>query len=136
MFTYTLVVVAIIRRDDGKYLICQRSRNSRYPLKWEFPGGKVEQGELPEDALKRELREELSIEGEIGSLIHEQATIYPDGGTFTVQFYAVNTWHGTIDNKVFADVRWLEAEELSVLDILDGNREVCSIVCASVLQRR
>ena len=59
------VVAGIIERD-GEILICQRRRDDSHALKWEFPGGKVERGESPEEALERELREELDIQAKIG----------------------------------------------------------------------
>ena len=60
-----MVVAAVIQRDR-QVLIGQRRASDRHALKWEFPGGKVELHESPRDALKRELREELGIEAEIG----------------------------------------------------------------------
>ena len=62
------VVAAVIERD-GKILIGQRQRTARHAFKWEFPGGKVEPGEDERTALKRELREELGIDAEIGEEI-------------------------------------------------------------------
>ena len=59
-------VVAALILKDGKVLICQRTQHQPMPLKWEFPGGKIEPGEHPEAALKRELDEELGIEAVIG----------------------------------------------------------------------
>ena len=56
-----LVVAAVIEREDRRLLIGQRQRHDTSPLKWEFPGGKVEEGETPEAALARELREELGV---------------------------------------------------------------------------
>lgn len=60
-----MVVAAVIERD-GQILIGQRRAGDRHPLKWEFPGGKVEPYENPRDALRRELREELGIDASIG----------------------------------------------------------------------
>lgn len=65
MTNMTVVVAAIIERG-GLVLVCRRREDGAHPLKWEFPGGKVELGESPEDALRRELREELGIAAEIG----------------------------------------------------------------------
>ncbi|HEX9615091.1 MAG TPA: NUDIX domain-containing protein, partial [Bacteroidota bacterium] len=56
----TRVAVGILKKD-GTILVCQRRRGSRYELKWEFPGGKMEPGESVEDCLQRELTEELSL---------------------------------------------------------------------------
>src|SRR5574337_479283 len=62
-------VVAALIVKDGKLLVCQRTRHQTMPLKWEFPGGKIEEGEQPRDALRRELQEELGIEAVIGEEI-------------------------------------------------------------------
>ena len=67
-------VVAALIMQDGKLLVCQRTRHQTMPLKWEFPGGKIEEGEQPRDALRRELDEELGIEAIIG---HEQGAAVP-----------------------------------------------------------
>jgi 8-oxo-dGTP diphosphatase len=64
------VVAAVIERD-GLVLICQRKRGGRHPLKWEFPGGKIESGEDPKTALERELREELGIAARIGEQLDD-----------------------------------------------------------------
>ena len=66
MSSYRILVVAAVIEREGKILIGQRRQNDRHPLKWEFPGGKVEQHEIPRDALKRELMEELDIDADIG----------------------------------------------------------------------
>ncbi len=80
-------VVAALIWKDGKILICQRTRHQVMPLKWEFPGGKIEEGEQPRDALRRELDEELGINAVIG---HEVARIrhqYPSGNSVELRFY-------------------------------------------------
>jgi 8-oxo-dGTP diphosphatase len=62
-------VVAAVIEKDGKLLVCQRTRHQTMPLKWEFPGGKIEEGEQPRDALRRELEEELGIHAQVGEEI-------------------------------------------------------------------
>ena len=61
-----LLVAAAVIEKDGKILIAQRKKGWRFAGKWEFPGGKIEPNETPEECLRRELREELGIETEIG----------------------------------------------------------------------
>src|SRR6266478_3182901 len=72
-----VVVAAVIEREDRRLLIGQRRRDDTSPLKWEFPGGKVEEGERPQEALARELREELGVtlirSVPIGSVKHQYA---------------------------------------------------------------
>lgn len=119
------VAVALIRRE-GHILLCQRSATAKYPLKWEFPGGKVEPGETPEQALVRELEEELAIRAVAGELFDRQTSTYPDHGIFTVSYYFVDRWQGELRNNVFGDLRWVAPAELLSFDILEGNREICS----------
>ena len=71
-------VVAALIRNDGKFMICQRSEQKSRPLMWEFPGGKVEAGETKEAALARECREELDIELAVGEIFAESTFVYPD----------------------------------------------------------
>ena len=133
MFSFTLklrifpamirVAVAIIRRD-GSVLVCQRKKSARYGLKWEFPGGKVEDGESESDCLKRELKEELGIEAEIGSLYHRQEYEYPDSGSFDVFYYRVRSFRGNVQNRAFESFRWIRESELQTIDMLQGNRDV------------
>lgn len=128
------VAVGILR-GDGKVLACQRRRNAVYPLKWEFPGGKVEPGETPAEALRRELREELGIEAEAGVQIHRKEWVYPDGvadpekdGSFRVFYFLVDRYKGTPANHAFEEIRWVTFAELGRLDILEGNREAVEIL--------
>jgi 8-oxo-dGTP diphosphatase len=107
-------------------LLCQRKKSARYGLKWEFPGGKLEDGETPEDCLQRELREELSISARIGQLYHQQHYIYPDSGIFDVFYYKVDAFTGTMVNHVFESFEWTPIAKLLEYDILDGNREVAA----------
>ncbi len=123
------VAVGVILRTNGaahdtSVLLCQRRRSSRYPLKWEFPGGKVEPGETAEACLRRELREELAIDATVGPLYHRQVSEYPDSGTFDVHYHLVEHFAGTPVNNVFETVRWVPLRELTAYDILEGNRDV------------
>jgi 8-oxo-dGTP diphosphatase len=113
-----------IGSNVNRVLLCQRKKSARYGLKWEFPGGKLEAGETPEDCLRRELREELSISAEIGQLFHQQHYVYPDSGMFDVFYYKVNAFTGTIVNHVFESFEWTPIVKLLEYDILDGNRDV------------
>src|SRR5688500_9103119 len=76
------VAVAIVRDSSGRALLCRRAETARYGGRWEFPGGKLEPGETPLDALRRELREELSIECDHARPFHRAEAAYADGGTF------------------------------------------------------
>ncbi|HUN67151.1 MAG TPA: (deoxy)nucleoside triphosphate pyrophosphohydrolase [Bacteroidota bacterium] len=117
------VAVGIVSLN-GAILLCQRREGGRYGLKWEFPGGKAENGETPEECLIRELREELSIVPVVGSLFHRHQHRYPDGGEFDVYYFTVSSFTGTPANRVFASLAWVPPAELSGYDLLEGNREV------------
>ncbi len=128
------VAVGIIV-EDGQVLVCQRKRNARYPLKWEFPGGKIEANEAPENALKRELREELSINAAIGKEFHRQEWTYTEGpsnssddGTFKVVYYLIHSFKGKPANRAFEQIQWVTPSELQKMDILDGNKEAVNLL--------
>jgi 8-oxo-dGTP diphosphatase len=116
-------VAAGIVEHAGRVLVCQRKKGSRYELKWEFPGGKVENGESPQATLQRELFEELNITAEVGDEIYQQQWKYPDHGEFEIHFFSVREFTGDLRNLAFADILWVSPEELTKLDLLDGSRE-------------
>jgi 8-oxo-dGTP diphosphatase len=119
----TRVVAALIARQD-EILICQRTRHQSMPLKWEFPGGKIEVGEQPRDALKRELQEELGIDASIGDEVSRLVHTYPSGGTVELRFYAVTDYQGEIENRIFRDVRWVQRSELLAFDFLEADAPI------------
>jgi 8-oxo-dGTP diphosphatase len=114
------VVAALIFQED-KILVCQRTRHQTMPLKWEFPGGKIEEGEQPRDALHRELDEELGIDAKIGQEVSRIVHEYPGGGSVELRFFRVTEYKGTIENKIFRDVRWSLRSELSQYDFLEAD---------------
>jgi 8-oxo-dGTP diphosphatase len=114
------VVAALILRDD-KVLVCQRTRHQTMPLKWEFPGGKIESGEQPRDALRRELDEELGIDATIGEEVARIRHDYKNGAAVELRFYAVREYRGEIENRIFKDMRWARPSELPDLDFLEAD---------------
>lgn len=117
------VAVGIIFQEN-RVLLCQRKSSARYALKWEFPGGKLENNESPEECLQRELCEELGIFAEIGKLFHQQHYLYKDSGSFDVLYFLIQSYKGELVNKVFASIQWVSVSKISALDILEGNHDV------------
>ncbi len=120
-----LVVAALILRGgagDGaagvEVLICQRKADQPMSLKWEFPGGKIEAGESSEDALARELNEELGITAVIGRRVARIRHKYRNGGAIDLQFFVVREFDGMLENRIFNDVRWARLTELPGYDFL------------------
>ena len=114
------VVAALIVRAN-KILICQRTRHQTMPLKWEFPGGKIEPGESPENALHRELEEELGILANIGGKIATVEHQYGNGASVALHFFLVEQFSGEIQNRIFRDVRWAGRQELPQFDFLEAD---------------
>ena len=114
------VVAGLIVRD-GKLLICQRTKHQAMPLKWEFPGGKIEDGEQPIDALRRELEEELGIEARIEDELVRVRHTYRNGGSVELRFFLVREFAGEVENRIFKDVRWVAPAELPAYDFLEAD---------------
>ncbi|MBV9611887.1 MAG: (deoxy)nucleoside triphosphate pyrophosphohydrolase [Acidobacteriaceae bacterium] len=115
-----LVSAGIIHRN-GQVLLGQRRASDRHPLKWEFPGGKVEHGESPQQALARELREELQIDATIGTELARYEHDYPSGSRVHLLFFAVPEFSGEPDGRIYAQIRWTDLEALPAFDFLDGD---------------
>jgi len=123
------VVAALILKDD-QILACQRTRHQPMPLKWEFPGGKIEEGEQPRDALRRELEEELGIEAIIGNEVARIHHEYPSGGAVELRFFEVHNYQGEVENRIFREIRWVERSELPALDFLEADRQLVKDLAA------
>ncbi len=100
---------------------------------WEFPGGKIEPGESPQEALARELAEELGIDAEVGPAITRIRHHYRRGGAVDLQFFAVRRFTGEIDNHIYQQVRWVKLEELPAYRFLAADRELIKDLAAGKL---
>lgn len=125
-----LVVAALIQRGD-ELLICQRAANKPMPLKWEFPGGKVEPGEELRAALARELEEELGIHAKIGREVSTLRHVYrKDDFAVELRFFKVDEFEGEMTNRIFADMRWEKIPRLIEYDFLEADLELVRQIAA------
>lgn len=116
------VVTALIQRE-GKILVGQRPKGQSLAGVWEFPGGKIEIGESPEEALRRELQEELGIEAQIGHLA--LATTHHHGPTgILLLFFHVNYWKGELRSVHHTELKWIKPRGLKNLSLPEANRLV------------
>ncbi|MGP0075970.1 MAG: (deoxy)nucleoside triphosphate pyrophosphohydrolase [Bryobacteraceae bacterium] len=118
----TTVVAGVIERV-GHVLIAQRKRTGQHPLKWEFPGGKVEPGETPEAALARELEEELGIRAQVDGEIARYEYQYQGRSPILLLFYRVTEFSGEPKNLDFEQILWAPRDRLRDYDLLEGDAE-------------
>jgi len=126
------VAAALIVRD-GEILIGQRRADQPMGSLWEFPGGKIEPGESAQQALARELSEELSISAEVGPAITRIRHHYRRGGAVDLQFFAVREFTGEIDNQIYQQVRWVKLAELTDYEFLAADRGLIRDLAAGKL---
>jgi 8-oxo-dGTP diphosphatase len=118
----TTVVAAVIERA-GRILIGQRRNIGQHPLKWEFPGGKVEPGETPEAAAIRELEEELGIRARVETELMRYRYQYPGRPPILLIFYRVLEFEREPENRDFEQICWELPERLADYDFLEGDAE-------------
>ena len=131
-----MVVAALILRtgDAGsEVLICQRKPDQAMALKWEFPGGKIEPGEVPVQALARELNEELGIDAVIGAPVTRVRHNYRNGGAVDIQFFLVKEFAGALENRIFNDMRWSTLPALPEFDFLAADLNLIKDLAAGKL---
>ena len=118
-----LEVCAAVAFHDGKLLLASRRPGGSLAGKWEFPGGKIEPGETPEEALVREIREELATEISVGGLIGTIEYDYPKFHLSMDCFWA-EVVSGHLELREAEDARWLSREELDEVPWLPADREL------------
>jgi 8-oxo-dGTP diphosphatase len=126
-----LVVAGIIGKEE-RILICQRHRSDAYGLQWEFPGGKVEEGEELAAALRRELEEELAIQAEVGAEVIRRCHRYPDRYVEVV-FFSIPRYCGELRNRVFEAIEWAPRAELPQYNFLEADRELVNRIAKGEL---
>jgi 8-oxo-dGTP diphosphatase len=129
----TTVVAAVIEREQ-KILVCQRKADGPHALKWEFPGGKVEPGETAEDALRRELREELGIVAAVGPEITRYEYSYPGKNPILLIFFQATEYSGDMKNLVFEKFEWADRNLLPDYDFLEGDVDFVRSLIAPAAQ--
>lgn len=125
------VAAGILIRDD-RILICQRHRSDPYGLQWEFPGGKLREGESFEAALSRELQEELAIHAEVGAEVFRLQHRYPDRFV-EVAFFRVDSFRGEPENLVFEAIAWARRSELPGYRFLEADLGLVAKIAAGKL---
>ena len=129
------VVTAVIERKDRRLLIGQRRREDSSPLKWEFPGGKVKSGESLEQALTRELREELDVTVARATLISRVEHEYGGStGSLSIAFFAVAILESELRPGPFEQIAWVLPRELSQYDFLSANRRLIAEIATGRLK--
>lgn len=108
-------VVAAIIEKDGKYLLCKRGPGGNCPFLWEFPGGKIEAGESPFEAIIREIREELSAEIKPEEIFCEYPFAYPDREIY-FYFIRARLLSKDILPTFHTEIKWLLPDELESLE--------------------
>ena len=119
--TVAVKVVAALIYEGARLLACQRREGGSHPLKWEFPGGKVEEGEDCLAALKRELAEELGIEVQSASEVARYRYVYPARFEVELYFFRVEQYGGVASNRAFQRLARVEVDRLKELDFLEGD---------------
>ena len=121
--SHAVLVTAGIIVDGDRILVCQRHHTDAYALQWEFPGGKVHPGEDLKEALRRELREELAIDADVGDEVFRLRHRYPDRYVEVV-FFVVSSYRGELHNHVFETFEWAPREALPRYNFLEADREL------------
>ena len=123
-----IVVVAAVIERDGRFLLTLRPAGTHLAHHWEFPGGKCDAGETHDAALRRELREELDIEAEVGALEFAVTHTYPERSV-ALHFYRCS-YQGEARGLLGQDVRWVPRAELASLPFPEADVELIARLIA------
>jgi 8-oxo-dGTP diphosphatase len=129
-----ITVVAALIRNDGKVLVCQRRRGTSFALMWEFPGGKVKPGETLEQALVRELEEELGAKATIGSEVYRTQHRYAElSDAIELIFFNAQLDPNKVRNLVFEEILWRDPPSLPELNFLPADKELIEKLASGAL---
>jgi len=126
----TLIVTAGVIVEQGKVLVTQRKEDSPHGLLWEFPGGKVEEGEEPREALRRELKEELDIEAEVGMIFEVVFHLYPKHPILLLTYHCRRE-KGVLKPLGCHGLRWVSPRELKELVMPPADDPIRNHLCWS-----
>lgn len=119
------IVVAALIESRGKLLVCQRRRDSAFGCMWEFPGGKVEPGETPQQALERELREEIGVTARVGAELYRTKHKYAEmADAIELIFFACDVGEAEVKNLDFEQIAWRGPKDLRAMSFLPADREL------------
>ena len=130
----TIIVTAGVIIEQGKVLVTQRKADSSHGLLWEFPGGKVKEGEEPREALRRELKEELDIEAEVGTIFETVLHPYPNDPILLL-VYQCRVEKGILKPLGCHDLRWVNLRELQRLVMPPADDPIRKHLCSSNIVR-
>jgi 8-oxo-dGTP diphosphatase len=122
------IVTAAVIESDGNILIAKRKQGSRFAGKWEFPGGKLEKGETPEQCLKRELQEELAITTEVGDLICSSDYNYTPEFTIRLLAYRTTVISGVFNLNDHDEIRWVKPTDLAKYDFPEADKPIVDLL--------
>ena len=132
----TIVVAAAVVIEQGRVLLTQRKSGTHLAGAWEFPGGKVEAGEDPRDALRRELEEEVGVRASVGEIVDVTFHAYPDADKAVLLLFFEATREPTSEEPRALDVaavRWARAQELDPAEFPPADVVVLAKVKARLL---
>ena len=118
------IVVAAVIEVECCILIGKRKQGKMHPGKWEFPGGTLEEGETPEQCLKRELLEELAVITEIGDLICTSEYIYTPDWVIRLLVYKTTVVSGSFNLNAHDEIRWVRPADLAAYDFPEADRPI------------
>ena len=128
----TIIVTAGVMIEQGKVLVTQRKEDSPQGLLWEFPGGKVKEEEEPREALRRELKEELDIDVEVGMILEAVYHPYPNYPILLLVYHC-RIKKGLLKPLGCHDLRWVNLKELKKLDMPPADDPILRHLCSSNL---
>jgi len=120
-------VAAAVFRENDTILVARRAKGQHLEYKWEFPGGKIEKDETPEQCLQRELKEEFGVSVEVGEYVGESVFRYPDKD-IRLLVYQVQLLSGEMSLNVHDEINWVQIQDLLLVDLAEADIPIASIL--------